>query len=169
MPPVEFGHRLLISTEQHGLIVDYKIMGPGSETAEAVPNADRLLERFGAGSIASLSFDKGFSSAGDRELIALYIPEVIMPKKGRKSQNEQERESTPRWKQLRNRHSAVESNINSLEHHGLNRCPDKGFAGYQRYVGFGVLAYNLHKIGAKLLEKQRGERKAAGRPLGKAA
>jgi hypothetical protein len=169
MPPVEFGHRLLISTEQHGMIVDYKIMGPGSETAEAVPNADRLLERFGAGSIASLSFDKGFSSEGARELIALYIPEVIMPKKGRKNQGEQERESTPRWKQLRNRHSAVESNINSLEHHGLNRCPDKGFAGYQRYVGFGVLAYNLHKIGAKLLEKQRGERKAPGRPLGKAA
>ena len=169
MPPVEFGHRLLISTEQHGLIVDYKIMGPGSETAEAVPNADRLLERFGAGSIASLSFDKGFSSEGDRELIALYIPEVIMPKKGRKNQGEQERESTPRWKQLRNRHSAVESNINSLEHHGLNRCPDKGEAGYHRYVGFGILAYNLHKIGAKLLERQRDPRTEPGRPLGKAA
>ena len=55
---------------------------------------------------------------------------------------------------LRNTHSAVESDINSLEHHGLNRCPDKGLNGYDRYVGFGVLAYNLHKIGAKLLAKQ---------------
>ena len=169
MPPVEFGHRLLITTEQHGLILDYKVMGPGSETAEAVPNADRLLERFGAGNIRSLSFDKGFSSIGDRELIELYIPEVIMPKKGRKNPTEAERESRPRWKTLRNRHRAVESNINSLEHHGLNRCPDKGLAGYHRYVGFGILACNLHKIGAKLLANRSHERKEPERPLKKAA
>lgn len=169
MPPVEFGHRLLITTEQHGLIVDYKVMGPGSETAEAVPNADRLLGRFGVGNILSLSFDKGFSSIGDRELIELYIPQVIMPKKGRKTPIEQERESQPRWKTLRNRHSAVESNINSLEHHGLNRCPDKGLAGYERYVGFGILAYNLHKIGAKLLANRSQEREAPRRPIKKAA
>ena len=146
-----------------------KVMGPGSETAEAVPNADRLLERFGAGNIRSLSFDKGFSSIGDRELIELYIPEVIMPKKGRKNPTEAERESRPRWKTLRNRHRAVESNINSLEHHGLNRCPDKGLAGYHRYVGFGILACNLHKIGAKLLANRSHERKEPERPLKKAA
>lgn len=165
MPPVEFGHRLLISTEQHGLIVDYKIMGTGSETAESVPNADRLLERFGAGNIASLSFDKGFSSAADRELIEQYIPEVIMPKKGRKNQADEERENRPRWKQLRNGHSAVESDINSLEHHGLNRCPDKGLAGYHRYVGFGILAYNLHKIGAQLLMGQRKKDQKSREPV----
>lgn len=174
MPPVEFGHRLLISTEQHGLIVDYKIMGPSSETAESVPNADRLLARFGPDAILSLSFDKGFSSAGDRELIELFIPEVIMPKKGRKNQADVERENTPRWKKLRNQHSAVESNINSLEHHGLNRCPDKRLTGYQRYVGFGVLAYNLHKIGAKLLanqskEKEKLEKEKPGKAEKKAA
>jgi IS5 family transposase len=153
MPPVEFGHRLLISTEQHGLIVDYKVMGSGSEPAEVVPNADRLLLRFEKGSIQSISYDQGFSSAGDRELLELYIPEVIMPKKGRKREADEDRETTKRWKKLRDRHSAVESNINSLEHHGLGRCLDKGLHGYERCVGFGVLAYNLHKIGAKLLEK----------------
>jgi len=158
MPPVEFGHRLLISTEQHGLIVDYKVMGRGSETAEVVPNADRLLRRFDEGSIQSISYDKGFSSAGDRELLELYIPEVIMPKKGRKSEADEARETTKRWKKLRDRHSAVESNINSLEHHGLGRCLDKGLHGYGRCVGFGVLAYNLHKIGAKLLEKAARQR-----------
>ena len=98
-------------------------------------------------------------------MIALYIPEVIMPKKGWKNQADQEHESTPRWKQLKHRHSAVESNINNLEHHGPNRCPDKGSAGYRRYAGFGILAYNPHKIGAKLPAKQRNERKEPGRPV----
>ncbi len=60
-----------------------------------------------------------------------------------------------------------------LEHHGLNRCADKGIEGYRRYVGLSVLAYNLHILGNHLVEvarkkeeqlqKQRGRyhRKAA--------
>jgi IS5 family transposase len=36
----------------------------------------------------------------------------------------------------------------------LDRCPDKGLHGFKRYVGFGVLAYNLHKIGRRLLERR---------------
>ena len=167
MPPVEFGHRLLVSTEQHGLVIDYKVMVGGSESAEIVPLADRLLGRFGEGSIASLSTDKGFSSVGDRELLELYIGEVVMPKKGRRSAADSERESAKTWKNLKNRHSAVESDINCLEHHGLDRCPDKGLNGFKRYTGLGILAYNLHKIGAGLLAqaaatgKRKRKKKAA--------
>ena len=150
-PPVEFGRRLLISTQQDGLILDYKVMGSGSETGEVVPLADRLLKAYGEGNLQSISFDKGFSSQQDRELLELYIPEVVMPKKGRRSQADRERESAPPWRKRKNAHSAVESEINCLEHHGLDRCPDKGFNGYKRYVGLGVLAYNLHKIGARIL------------------
>ena len=153
MPPVEFGHRFLVSTDQFQLVVDYKVMEGGSEGAEIIPVVDRLLNRFGEGSLASLSTDKGFSSKEDRELLELYIDEVMMPKKGRKNALEVEREREPRWLKLKDQHSEVESNINSLEHHGLDRCPDKGLKGYKRYAGLGVLAYNLHKIGKGLLEK----------------
>lgn len=153
-PPVEFGHRLLIATEQNGLIIDYKIMGGGSESAETVPLVDRLLERFGVDSIKSISSDKGFSSEENRELLQLYIPEVVLPEKGRLNQSDKERQNGRRWRNLKNAHSAVESDINCLEHHGLDRCPDKGFNGYKRYVGLGVLAYNLHKIGVRILRNQ---------------
>ena len=56
---------------------------------------------------------------------------------------------------LRKAHSAVESAINALEHHGLNRCLDVGLDGYTRYIGYGVLAYNLHVIGRQLLAQRR--------------
>ena len=154
MPPIELGHRFLLSTEQNGLVVDYKVMIRGSESGEIVGVADRILMRFGSFSIGSLSTDKGFSSKEDRELLELYIDRVIMPKKGKKNADDSERESTKTWKKLKNRHSAVESNINSLEHHGLDRCPDKGLRGYERYAGLGILAYNLHKIGGELLGKE---------------
>lgn len=128
-------------------------MEGGSEPGEIVPVADRLLNRFGECTLASLSTDKSFSSVENRELLELYIDDVIMPKKGRRSAADTERERSKKWKQLKDQHSAVESDINCLERHGLDRCPDKGLSGYKRYTGLGILAYNLHKIGAELLRQ----------------
>ena len=154
-PNVELGHRLLIATDQHQLIQDYDVPVNGVDVDQSVPVADRLLGRYGAGALASLSFDKGFTRAEDRELLSLYVPTVVMPKRGKKNAAETEREREPKFVALRTAHSAVESEINSLEHHGLNRCLDVGLDGYRRYVGLGVMSYNLHVIGRELLTRQR--------------
>lgn len=154
-PNVELGHRLLIATDQHPLIQDYAVPVGEAEVDQSVPVADRLLGRYGAGAIASLSFDKGFTRTEDRDLLRLYVPIVVMPKRGKKNAAETEHESEKQFVALRRAHSAVESEINSLEHHGLNRCLDVGLDGYRRYVGLGVLSYNLHVIGRELLARQR--------------
>jgi len=65
------------------------------------------------------------------------------------------RESSKTFVALRRQHSAIESDINALEHHGLHRCLDVGLDGYKRYVSYGVLAYNLHQIGRRRLERAR--------------
>jgi hypothetical protein len=79
------------------------------------------------------------------------VPTVVMPKRGKKNAMETERESAKRFVALRQQHSAVESDINSLEHHGLNRCLDVGLEGYLRYVGCGVMSYNLHQGAIKII------------------
>ena len=108
--------------------------------------------------VYSHSFDKGFFSKDNlATLQSIAIEQVILPKKGRHNKADKARESNPTFKQLRNAHSAVESNINMLEHHGLNRCMDKGIKGYKRCVGLSVLAYNLHVLGNVLKAKQLGE------------
>jgi hypothetical protein len=154
-PNVELGHKLLLATDQQQLIQDYAVLMNEAEVDQSIPVTDRLLGRYGADSVASLSFDKGFTRTADRELLSLYVPEVVMPKRGKKNAAETERESGKRFVALRHQHSAVESEINSLEHHGLNRCLDVGIKGYQRYVGYGVMSYNLHVIGRELLARQR--------------
>jgi IS5 family transposase len=154
-PNVELGHKLLLATDQHQLIQDYAVLLKQAEVDQSIPVADRLLGRYGAGSVASLSFDKGFTRAADRELLSLYVPAVVMPKRGRKNAAETQRESGKKFVALRQQHSAVESEINSLEHHGLNRCLDVGLPGYLRYAGLGVLSYNLHVIGRELLARAR--------------
>jgi hypothetical protein len=154
-PNVELGHRLLIATDQNQLIQDYRVLMQEAEVDQSIPVAERLLGRYGAASVASLSFDKGFTREADRQLLGLYIPEVVMPKRGQKNAAETERESGKQFVALRKQHSAVESEINSLEQHGLNRCLDVGIGGYLRYAGLGVMSYNLHVIGRELLARER--------------
>lgn len=73
-----------------------------------------------------------------------------------KARGDKERESGTEFKKLRNSHSAVESNINMLEHR-LNRCMDKGLDGCKIYVGLSVLAYNLHILGNALKARAKAE------------
>lgn len=154
-PSVELGRKLSLTTDQYHLILQYNIMDQTSDNQETLKIADDLFNMYGETTFNSISFDKGFSCMGDRELLELFIPHVIMPKKGRLTLNDKDREGSKIFKLLRKKHSSIESNINSLEHHGLNRCPDKGPHGFKRYVGLGVLAYNCHKIGDTLFEKEK--------------
>jgi IS5 family transposase len=153
---VELGHLLLITTDQHQFIVDYKVM-EGEKDASQIPSLiKRIKENFPDKKINSHSFDKGFYSKDNLEVLQQSgIEQVIMPKKGKLNKEEKQKESTKEFKQLRYAHSAIESSINMLEHHGLNRCMDKGLFGYKRYVGVSVLAYNLHILGNCLIKQER--------------
>lgn len=154
-PSVELGHRVMITTDENDLIVDYKVLINEEEVNQPIELVDRLIEKFGENSIQSLSFDRGFSSYINKMYINPKINELLMPKKGKKNKEERQEESTKKFIALRKKHAAVESNINCLEHHGLNRCSDKGIDGFTRYVGIGVLAYNLHKIGNFILSEEK--------------
>ncbi len=167
---VELGHLLLITTDQHHFIVDYKIMQGEKDASQIKGLNERLQHKFTDCKIYSHSFDKGFHSKDNFQTLQQSgIEHVILPKKGKLNKDEKEREGDKKFKQLRYAHSAVESNINMLEHHGLNRCMDKGLHGYKRCVGVSVLAYNLHHLGNVLLDKERklAERKRVA--LAKAA
>jgi IS5 family transposase len=168
---VELGHLLLITTDKHQFIVDYKIMEKQKDPSQVSGLCERIKKNFPGKKISSHSFDKGFWSKDNlATLQTAAIEQVILPKKGRHNKEDKARESTPGFKKLRNAHSAVESNINMLEHHGLNRCMDKGSRGYKRCVGLSVLAYNLHILGNVLKAKElEAEAKAAKRRLKLAA
>jgi len=151
---VELGHLLLITTDQYNLIVDYKIMETERDAAQVVPLKQRIQKNYSDKKVISHSFDKGFYSKDNLSALQQdYTQQVVLPKRGRCTKEDKATESSNTFKQLRNAHCAIESNINMLEHHGLNRCADKGLKGYSRNVGLSVLAYNLHIIG-NMLKKQ---------------
>jgi hypothetical protein len=147
-PRVELGKKLAITTDQFQLIIDYGIMNYQSDSEILIALADRLTSQF---NITSWSFDKGYWHPDNRALLELVVSEVIMPKKGKCNHEEFEREHSNKFIKYRNLHSAVESNIHSLETRGLSRCPDRSEAHFNRYIGWGVCAYNLCCIGRKLM------------------
>ena len=165
---VEFGHNVLISTDQFGFILNSKVVEKQQDSALVIEITDKLLAKY-KGKIASMSFDKGFYSKENKELLQLEIPLVIMPKKGKLNVKEKEEESDKKFKKLRKAHSAVESNINELEHHGLDRCPDKGMKRFKTYTSLAILAYNLQKIGKLLIQKEKEKAEKEVKKLPKAA
>lgn len=155
-PSVELGHLLLVTTDQLQFIVDYLVMENEKDAQQVNPLVERIQTYFPEQKIYSHSFDKSFFSKDNYEsLKQAGVENIILPKKGKLNAEEKGRESNKTFKALRNAHSAIESNINMLEHHGLNRCPDKGLSGYKRYVGLSVLAYNLHILGNHLIAVER--------------
>ena len=150
-PNVELGKKVSITTDQYGLIIDYYIMENESDSEVVLSTADRILSKY---KIYSWSFDKGYYHTDNKWLLGTEVEKVIMPKKGKRTKQETEEEHTRSFKKLKNKHSAVESNINELEHSGLDRCPDRGYHGFKRYIGIGVIAYNLQRLGKQLLKQE---------------
>lgn len=157
-PDVELGKRINIVSDQYHLILHWKIADNQSDVDMLIPLMDRVIWKH---QTVSASADKGYFRKDDKELLELYIPQVIIPKKGKLSEKEKEIERTRVFINLRHKHSAVESNINELEHCGLDRCPDKGYTAFSKYISLGIIAYNLKKIGTRLLEEDRKRLKKA--------
>jgi len=68
-----------------------------------------------------------------------------MPKKGKKNKTEQEEEKSKVFKKLRNKHSAVESNINSFRETDLSKfC-------HVRYLSGNIVIKGKKKIQFKFL------------------
>jgi hypothetical protein len=150
-PSVELGKKLLITTNELNLIVDFQIMEKQADSEAVKQLVQRIKEKY---DIGSWSFDKGFYSAENKTLLKEVVATVVMPKKGKCNKEESEEQRSRIFKKLRNKHSAIESNINELESRGLNRCPDKSYKHFKTYVSLGICAYNLKKIGRELLKQQ---------------
>jgi len=154
-PAVELGKKISITSDQYDLIVYHKVMDHEQDRDIVIQIADVLLKKYKL--IDSMSFDKGHWNKENKELLELQIPQVILPKLGKLTAQEQQIEGSRIFKRLKNKHSAIESNINELEHRGLDRCPDRSFFHFKTYIALGVCAYNLKKIGKKLLAIQLEE------------
>ena len=150
--PQELGLMVCVLKDQFGFILHHLVMQHQTDDKVAVAMVKGAKDRFDK--IIGCSFDKGFHSPGNQTDLANMLDYVILPKKGRLSAKDKQIEQTEEYKAYRRKHSAVESSINALENHGLDRCRDHGEHGFKRYVALSVLARNIQILGHLLQQKE---------------
>ena len=157
--PVELGVKVCILEDQHRFILHHQVMAQQSDDQVTVSMVRQAKKRFA--SLSVCSFDKGFHSTENQLALKEQLELVVLPRKGKLSQQAQALEQSEEFIKARHQHSAVESAINALEVHGLDRCLDHGINGFRRYVAMAVVARNIHRIGAILWqqEQKRAQRK----------
>jgi IS5 family transposase len=146
--PVELRIKVCIIEDEAGFILKHQVMQKLDDVdiaVDIVKKTKALYPRF-----SNCSFDKGFHSPGNQKQLAEELEQCTMPKKGKRNKAENERENSVEFKHFKRKHSAVESAINALENHGLDRCPDRGLEGFEKYVSLAIVARNVQKIGAEL-------------------
>jgi len=171
--PVELGVKVCILEDHYQFILHHQVMQQQTDDQVAVSMVTQAKQRFTH--LTSCSFDKGFHSPANQLALQEHLEQVALPRKGKLSQSARAAEQSTAFRTARRKHSAVESAINALEVHGLDRCPDHGIDGFKRYVAFAVVARNIHRIGALLWQqeqpRERRKKKCSNRapPLKRAA
>ena len=157
--PVELGLKVCVLEDQHRFILHHQVMEKQSDDQVAVSMIEEARKRFPH--LHVCSFDKGFHSTANQIALKQHLALVVLPRKGKLTPQAQAEEQAEDFVKARRQHSAVESAINALEVHGLDRCPDQGIDGFRRYVALAVVARNIHRIGAILWkeEQMRAQRK----------
>lgn len=149
--PHELGLKVCILEDQYGLILHHQVMERETDDKVAVSMVDAAQNKFP--NLKVCSFDKGFYTPDNKKELKVKLDLLVLPKKGKLNKAQRAEETSETFIQHKRKHSAVESAINALENHGLDRCPDHGIDGFKRYVSLAVLARNLQIIGHHLQQK----------------
>ena len=162
--PVELGLKVCILEDQHQFILHHHVMTRQTDEKIAVAMIAETQKRFAT--FNACSFDKGFHSPANQAELTQQLDQLTLPKKGKLSKVRQAVEQGEEFVKARRAHSAVESAINALEVHGLDKCPDHGIDGFKRYVALAIVTRNIHRIG-DILWRQEAKlaRKAKERNL----
>jgi IS5 family transposase len=150
--PTEFGHKVWLDEVDGGIVSNYRILdGNPPDKEQWRPSLDHHLQQF-ARPPKQASGDRGVYSP-DNEAYAqqLGVKRIILPQPGRKSAARQAYERQPWFRRGRRFHAGIEGRISVLKRkHDLGHCLDHGEEGFERWVGWGVIAGNLAVMGRAL-------------------
>lgn len=151
----EFGHKVWLDEVDGGIVSQWRVLegNPADEQQwqPAIDHHRKLFEK--PPDLASA--DRGVYSP-DNEDYAHHkgVKRVVLPKPGYKSQERREYEAQSWFKRGRRFQAGVEGRISvSKRKHGLDRCLDHGEDGFDKWVGWGIIANNLTVMGRTLAAK----------------
>ena len=160
--PVEFGHKIYLAETRSGLIAHYWVLdGNPSDEDHVAPSIQRHKATFGR-SPELYANDRGaYSPENIKACQDEGVGCVCIPQRGGQKTDERKKfEKSPAFKQGQRFRAGIEGRISVLMRgRGMKRCLKIGKRGLELLVGVAVLANNLLRIAALLLDKAQKTRK----------
>ena len=143
--PIEFGHKVLLAETREKFIIHYETMPKqraDKELIESSLNAHNKVFRCRPDILAG---DKGFYESREQiKNLSKKIETVSICKKGRRTEEEDQRESTEEFKDGQRFRAGIEGTISVLKRaFKLGKCLFKGFKNFASSVGCAVFCHNL--------------------------
>jgi IS5 family transposase len=150
--PVEFGRVVWLDEVDGGLISRVQVLsGNPPDADQLVPSLQHHQALFGRPPSLLAGDRKVFSPKGEAYARDQGVNYVVLPKPGTKSAARQTHENQPWFRSGRNWRSGLEGRISLLKRrYGLRRCRYHGDHGLQRWVAWGVIAYDLATIARQI-------------------
>ena len=146
--PTEFGRVLWLGETEGGILTQARVLeGNPDDAAELAPSLEQHIQQFGRP--PNLLAGDGKLATPRNEQVAQQcgVRQVVLPRPGKKSAARQAYEQQRWFRSGRNWRAGIEGRISGLKRgYGLDQCRYHGGDGMKRWVGWGVLAYDLRVI-----------------------
>jgi IS5 family transposase len=153
--PVEFGHKVWLDEVDGGIVTRWSVLeGNPADKEQWRPAIDHHIALFGKPPYLA-SGDRGLYSPDNEDYATgKGVKRVILPKRGRKSEKRRAYEAQSWFRRGRRFQAGIEGRISVQKRkHGLDCCLDHGDEGFEKWVGWGVIAGNLAVMGRALAAK----------------
>ena len=156
--PIEFGHKIYLAETRIGLITQYWVLdGNPSDEDHVVKSIQSHKTMFGCAPILYANDRGAYSAENVKFCQEEGVDCVCVPQRGGKKTTEREAlENSAEFKQGQRFRAGIEGRISVLfRGRGMKRCLAAGRRGLELLVGLAVLANNLLRIAALLLQKAK--------------
>jgi len=143
--PIEFGHKILLAETGEKFIIHYEAMPRQRADKELIQQSLNAHDKVFGSRPDVLAGDKGFYESREQiGNLSKEIDTVSICKKGRRTEEEDRRESTEKFKTGQRFRAGIEGTISVLKRaFKLSRCLFKGFKNFASSVGCAVFCHNL--------------------------
>jgi IS5 family transposase len=143
--PIEFGHKVLLAETGEKFILHYETMPKQKADKELIQESLTVHDQVFGTRLAVLAGDKGFYESREQiQNLSEKIETVSIGKKGRRTTEEDRRESTEEFKDGQRFRAGIEGTISVLKRaFKLSKCFFKGFKNFASSVGCAVFCHNL--------------------------
>ena len=151
----EFGHKVWLDEVDGGIVSQWRVLeGTPADDQQWQPAIDHHIKQFEKPPNLA-SADRGVYSPDNEEYAHRKgVKRVVLPKPGYKSKQRREYEAQSWFKRGRRFQAGVEGRISvGKRKHGLDCCLDHGEDGFDKWVGWGIIANNLTVMGRTLAAK----------------